>query len=146
MQLNACPLNRGNTSELTLCETRKEELQRQLLALRSSPQKTDRLPTEKEIKAALNGFRSVLESGTQQERAALLEENIEEIVVEPTGDVLLKANPKGFFPGVFHCNGAEGRARTGTTDNGQRILSIKRCDFYKILHAKVLRRFSKFHN
>ena len=113
-------------SELTLCETRKEELQRQLLALRSSPQKTDRLPTEKEIKAALNGFRSVLESGTQQERAALLEENIEEIVVEPTGDVLLKANPKGFFPYIFHYVGAEGRTRTGTTDNGQRILSPSR--------------------
>ena len=42
-----------------------------------------------------------MESGTPQEMKALLEENISKIVVRKSGEVLLEANPGGFFSEAF---------------------------------------------
>lgn len=95
--------------ELVRCEARKSGLIAEREALRQAMPKTDALPTDKQIRAALKGFRCVLESGTQREKSMLLEENIEEIVVKPSGEVLLKASPAGLLPDVFHSVGAGSR-------------------------------------
>ena len=58
----------------------------------------DTVPTDKEIREALKGFKCLLESGTPQERRTVLEENIEQILVKPSEETLLKANPAGLLP------------------------------------------------
>ena len=50
------------------------------------------------LEAALSNLSEVLESGTPQNRKTILEDNIEEIVVQPTGEALLKVNPAGLLP------------------------------------------------
>jgi hypothetical protein len=42
-----------------------------------------------------------LESGTPQEKRAVLEENVSRMVAKPSGEVLLEANPTGFLSGRF---------------------------------------------
>ncbi len=85
-------------AELYRCESRKASLEQTREELQQSSPQPDRLPTEQEIKEGLKGFRCLLESGTIRERQAVLEENIQEILVKPSGDVLLKVNPTGLLP------------------------------------------------
>ena len=86
------------SAELDRCERRKAELTHQHKELDQTKPESDRLPTDAEIRSALKGFRCLLESGTPQERRTVIEENIEQIVVRPSGDVLLQVNPNGLLP------------------------------------------------
>lgn len=88
-------------NELERSEERKGRLERTRLELQQARPQTDRLPTPEEIAGALEGFRCLLESGTPQEKKAILEENIKRIVVKQTGDVTLEVNPAGLLPGDF---------------------------------------------
>lgn len=84
--------------ELSRCERRKAELESQLLGLERVGQPSDYLPADKQISEALNGFRCLLESGTIQEKRTVIGDNIEKIVVRPSGEALLKVNPQGLLP------------------------------------------------
>lgn len=88
---------------LEKCEQRKAALehQRDELSLRR-PEKTAKL-SEREITSALTDLSNVLESGTPRDRKVILEENIEEIIVQPTGETILKANPAGLLPPAGKC-------------------------------------------
>lgn len=84
--------------ELEKAEQRKAGLEKQMADLQQVKPKTDRLPTPREITEALKDLQGLLEHGTPQERKAVLEENIEQILIQPSGDTLLKANPAGLLP------------------------------------------------
>ena len=81
-----------------MCEKRKAALEEEGKQLAESHPQGDRLPSDAEIRKALKGFRCLLESGKHQEKRTVFEENIEKILVRPTGDVLLKVNPTGLLP------------------------------------------------
>ena len=83
--------------ELERCEKRKAALQHSRQELQQNQPQTFSPPTEGEIKAALSNLSQVLESGTLQDRKAMMEENIEEIVVQLTGETILKVNPAGLL-------------------------------------------------
>ena len=85
-------------TELERCEKRKAALEYDLQELQQRRPQALSLPTEKEITAGLADLRLLLESGTPRERRTILEDNIEEILVQPTGETILKANPAGMLP------------------------------------------------
>jgi site-specific DNA recombinase len=105
-------------NELKRCEHRKASLEhtRQEL-LQEQPQALSP-PSAREIRATLSDLSEVLESATPRDRKAILEENIEEVLVQPTGETLLKVNPAGLLPlpdsQCVHFHGAEGGTRTHT--------------------------------
>ena len=84
--------------ELKRCEQRKATLELTKLELQQRQPQTLSLPSTQKIAAALGNLSEVLESGNPRDRKTVLEENIEEILVRPTGEALLKANPAGLLP------------------------------------------------
>ncbi len=88
-------------AELDRCEERKARLEQTRLEFQQTRPQADRLPAPEEIAGALEGFKCLLESGTPQEKRAVLEENVIRMVAKPSGEVLLEANPIGFLSGRF---------------------------------------------
>ncbi len=84
--------------ELKRCEQRKATLELTKLELQQRQPQALSLPSTQKIAAALGNLSEVLESGNPRDRKTVLEENIEEILVRPTGEALLKANPAGLLP------------------------------------------------
>lgn len=85
-------------TELERCEKRKVELKHTQHKLQQRQPQTLSMPSAKSISAALGNLSEVLESGKPRDRKTILEENIEEIIVQPTGEALLKVNPAGLLP------------------------------------------------
>ena len=85
-------------TELERVEKRKASLEQTRQQLEQTRATKPTVPNKAAVLAALDGFRGLLESGTLQERKTVLEAHIEEIVVQPEGEVILKANPTGLLP------------------------------------------------
>ena len=83
--------------ELKRCEQRKATLEQTNLELQQRQPQTLSLPSTQKIAAALGNLSEVLESGNPRDRKTVLEDNIEQILVQPTGEVLLKANAAGLL-------------------------------------------------
>jgi DNA invertase Pin-like site-specific DNA recombinase len=98
-------------AELDRCEERKARLEQTRQELQQVRPQADRLPTPEEIAGALEGFRCLLESGTPQEKRAVLEENVTRMVAKKSGEVLLEATPGGFLSGRFFLLPLNGRRR-----------------------------------
>ena len=94
-------ISQALNAELDRCEKRKAGLEKALGGLQKADPQPDRLPTEQEIREGLKGLRCLLGSGTPREKKVVLEENIVQIVVDPSGDMMLTANAWGLFSGVF---------------------------------------------
>ena len=84
--------------ELERCEKRKATLAQTTLKLQQSQPQALSLPSEQAIAAALGNLSKVLASGAHRDRRTILEDNIEEIQIQPNGDALLKVNPAGLLP------------------------------------------------
>jgi site-specific DNA recombinase len=85
-------------NELKRCEQRKASLEHTRQELRQEQPQTLSPPSAREIRETLGDISGVLKSGTPRDQNAILEESIEEIVVQPTGEAFLTVNPAGLLP------------------------------------------------
>ena len=96
--IKAAGISAALKTELERCEQRKAALEQQQQELRQVQPKPLTLPSGRKIIEGLENLQHLLDGGTHQEQRRVLEESIEEIVVQPNGEALLKAKPAGILP------------------------------------------------
>ena len=125
--IKAAGISTALKTELERSEQRKATLEQQQQELRQVQPQTLTLPSGREIIEELESLQHLLDGGTHQEQRRVLEESIEEIVVQPNGEALLKVKPAGILPlpvlPTSWCRGSDSNRHDRI---GQRILSPSR--------------------
>ena len=114
-------------NELKRCEQRKASLEHTRQEFLQEQPHAQSAPSAQEIRATLGDLSGVLKSGTLRDRKVILEENIEGIVVQPTGEAFLKVNPAELLPSPgFPLAWCRRRDSNPHTRNGYWILNPAR--------------------